>query len=150
MVIQVLPGADNWDSNRSNKHDHIVWECDFFVHPAILRIRQFISKWRSVTHNVLIEGRSCAISCLNLDRNDCTAAFNKEFNLMYTVWLVVIQRISPLDQAFRNDILINTSTGISSDGVVQNSKLRFKTIGAAEQAGVIDVELELISIGIRF
>lgn len=42
----------------SDKHDHIVWERDFFIHPAILRIRQFISKWGSVTRDILIEGRS--------------------------------------------------------------------------------------------
>ena len=43
---------------RSNKHDHIVWERDFFIHSAILCIRQFISIWRSVTQNVLVEGWS--------------------------------------------------------------------------------------------
>ena len=53
-------------------------------------------------------------------------------------------------QAFRDGVFIYISAGISSDGVVQNSKLRFKTIGAAEQTGVVDVELELIPIGIRF
>ena len=69
---------------------------------------------------------------------------------MYTVRLIVIKRIAPFDQAFRDGVFIYTSAGISSDGVVQNSKLRFKTIGAAEQTGVVDVELELIPIGIRF
>ncbi len=69
---------------------------------------------------------------------------------MYTVRLIVIQRIAPFDQAFRDGVLIYTSAGISSDGIVQHSKFRFKTIGAAEQTGVVKVELELISIGIRF
>ena len=56
---QVLPCACNWDSeDQSNKHDHIVRERDFFIHPAILRIRQFISKRRPVTRNVLVEGWS--------------------------------------------------------------------------------------------
>ena len=69
---------------------------------------------------------------------------------MYTVRLIVIQGIAPFDQAFRDGVLIYASAGISSDGVVQNSKLRFKTLGTAEQAGVVDIELELISIGICF
>ncbi len=69
---------------------------------------------------------------------------------MHAVRLVVIQGIAPFDQAFRDGVLIYTSAGISGDGVVQHSKLRFKTIGAAKQTSVIQVELELISIGIRF
>ena len=50
---------------------------------------------------------------------------------MHTVRLIVIQGIPSFEQAFRDGVLIDASAGISSDGVVQNSKLRFKSIGAA-------------------
>ena len=69
---------------------------------------------------------------------------------MYTVRLKVIQGVSSFDQAFRNNIFINASTSISHDCVVENGQLCFKTIGAAQQTGVIHVELELISVGIGF
>ena len=63
---------------------------------------------------------------------------------------IIFDVIQCCELRFRDGVFIYTSAGISSDGVVQNSKLRFKTIGAAEQTGIVDVELELIPIGIRF
>ena len=58
--------------------------------------------------------------------------------------LVIVKCIAPFEQALRYNILVDSPSGVSADGIFQNRQFRFEAVHAAKQTGIVDIEFELL------
>ena len=93
-----------------------------------------------------VQGWGRIIPSLDLYRDNLTVLFNQELNFMLVVWFIVIQRVSPFEQALGNDVFIDTAACVAFNCIVKHSQFRFLAIHTTEKPRVINVQLKLIFI----
>ena len=111
----------------------------FYARFTVLPADKLICDGRGIVVDKSVERRGRAVPGFHLYGNNLAVFLDQELDFMFVIRFIILQRVTLLEQAFRDYVFVNTAAGVPPDRVIQNGKLGLKTVHAAEQAGIIDI-----------
>ena len=121
----------------------------FYVTRANVSVNDFICRRRFICFYKSVQRFCCGISRFHFHWNNFSVFFYQKFQFVGIVWLVIIKRVTVFHQRFGDNIFVNTAFGIPLYRVFKNRSFGFKTVHSAQQARIVDIQFELIFIGVR-
>ena len=122
---------------------------EFYVVRADVSVNDFICRRRFICFYKSVQRFCCGISRFHFHWNHFSVFFYQKFQFVGIVRLVIIKRVTVFHQRFGDNIFVNTAFGIPLYRVFKNRSFGFKTIHSAQQARIVDIQFELIFVGVR-
>ena len=122
---------------------------EFYVARADVSVNDFICRRRFICFYKSVQRFCRGISRFHFHRDHFSVFFYQKFQFVGIVRFVIIKRVTVFHQRFGDNIFVNTAFGIPFYRVFKNRSFGFKTVHSTQQARIVDIQFELIFIGVR-